>query len=571
MLTRTKKRVVLIAPLAVTAVVLSACGSSKSNGNTGNGGGGASPKVQSTALVTVSDLPKVTIAQEQAPTNFNDLTTDGNAAETLLIEEGVLPFAFRGQLNVTEDYDHNLFTDAPALTSSSPETVVYHINPDAKWSDGQPIDATDFQYVWETNNGKNPAYLSASSNGYANIKSVTGSDNNKTVTVVFSTPYSDWQGLFGPILPAHLLKPKGVAGFNTAMKNGLSVDGKPISGGPYIQQSYTTGDNLVLVPNPSYWGTKPHVQQVVFRFIEDTTQFPDAIKNGEVDLANPQPTADEVAKYKSNTASVTDVYPQLVFEHIDFNFKNPFLGQLPVRQAVATAIDRKALIAGTVGQFAPDTVPLGNHLILNTQVGYVDNSGSYGKGDAAAADKILEAAGYTKSGDYYAKDGKTLEFGITCKNGNPLRVAEEEIMQSQLKAAGIKLDIKNTDKSIGDFTSAHEYDIALFAWVGGPFVSANQSIYSTPPKGADTQNTQFYSNPQVDSMFNTAVADLDPKKQIDEYNAIDKLIWNDMATLPLFQKPGVLVYPTDLGNVFANPTQDGYSYNIADWGKKAAS
>jgi peptide/nickel transport system substrate-binding protein len=555
----------LSAPLAVMAVAIAACGSSSKSG-----GGATTPTAKASTVTTVTDVPKLTVAQEQAPSNFNDLTTDGNAAETLIIEEGVLPFSFRGQLDVTEDWDRNLFTDAPKLTSTSPETIVYHISPAAKWSDGVAIDATDFQYIYDTNNGKNPAYQSASANGYQNIQSVTGSDAGKTVTVVFAKPYSDWQGLFAPILPAHLLKPKGVAGFNTAMKGGISVDGKPISGGPYIQSSYKTGDNIVLTPNPAWWGPKPHVQQLVFRFIQDTTQFPTGVQNGEIDVANPQPTADEVQKYKQIPRVTTDVYPQLTFEHIDFNFKNPFLGQLPVRQAVATAIDQKSIIAGTIGQFAPDTVPLGSHLFMNTQKGYADNSGTYGKGDAAGAAKILEAAGYTKSGAYYAKGGKTLEFGITCKNGNPLRVSEEQLMQAQLKAAGIKLDIKNTDKSIGDFTAAHAYDIALFAWVGNPFVSSNESIYETPAKGATTQNTQFYSNPLVDTQFKAAVGELDPAKQIDEYNAIDKLLWTDVATLPLFQKAGVLVFPKTIANIQPNPTQDGFTYNVGLWGKTAS-
>ena len=360
-----------------------------------------------------------------------------------MLEEGVLPDTFRGQPNAAFGYDHDLLAAAPKVVRTSPETVVYRINPKAVWSDGVRIDASDFIYNWVSQNGADARYESAAGGtGYGNIQRVTGSGaHDQTVTVVFkkNQTFADYQSLFAPLLPAHLFDPRGTsaakaeANFNTGMYDGIRLGrGAPFSGGPYIQTAYTPGQSLTLSVNPRWWGAKPKVKHLVFRFIGDTSQFPAALKNGQLDAFNLQPTADLVTQTQAVSRIRSTLYSQLVFEHIDYNFRNPFLGDVLVRRAFSTAIDVKGIIAGTIGQFDPAIGPLGNRLFLNHQPGYVDNSGSYGKGDAAAADALLASDGYVKSGDYYAKNGQTLEVSITAKNGNPLRVVEEQIMQSQV-------------------------------------------------------------------------------------------------------------------------------------------
>ena len=102
--------------------------------------------------------------------------------------------------------------------------------------------------------------------------------------------------------------------------------------------------------------------------------------------------------------------------------------------------------------------------------------------------------------------------------------------------------------------------------MGGPALSGNSPIYETPAAGGSA-NTQFLSDPTVDSLLKRADANLSTASRIAEYNQADRQLWSDAATLPLFQKPALLAYPRDLGNVKANPTQDGFTYNVAAWGK----
>ena len=131
--------------------------------------------------------------------------------------------------------------------------MVYQINPKATWSDGVPISAQDFIYNWQAQSG-NPAYKDVggkaflpvgTAGGDSSIKSVTSSNNGKTATAVFSSPFSDWQSLYGagmPFAPAHIASK---VGFNNGFQTfGAAVQ---VSGGPYMIQSYAQGQDLVEV------------------------------------------------------------------------------------------------------------------------------------------------------------------------------------------------------------------------------------------------------------------------------------------------------------------------------------
>ena len=172
--------------------------------------------------------------------------------------------------------------ESAAVTSTSPQTVVYKLNPKAVWSDGTPITADDFIYNWQAQSG-NPAYTdvggqpydAASTAGYSQIASVVGSDpsggaacapgstadrnvglcpNGRTVTVTFKPSFADWRSLFTNIVPAHIAR---TVGWNT----GFTGPTQTISGSWFTIQSYNENQSLVLTRNPTYWGTPAKLQQ----------------------------------------------------------------------------------------------------------------------------------------------------------------------------------------------------------------------------------------------------------------------------------------------------------------------
>ena len=371
------------------------------------------------------------------------------------------------------------------------------------------------------------------------MESVKGSDNGKTVTVVFKTPFRDWKSMFASgnfILPSHYVKEQP-GGWNTGLdKNPENIP----SGGWFKVDNYTPGQSLTVVRNDKYFGQKSNLDSVVFRFLPESTTQPAALQNNEVDLIYPQPQLDQVTQVKALPDVTSQINFGPTFEHFDFNFKNEHLGDLKVRQAIAKGVNVEDLVNRTVKQFSDQAAPLGNRIYMTTQPDqYQDNFTEYGKGDTAAATALLEEAGYTKGGDgIYAKDGKKLSLRISTTAGNQLRETQEELFQAQMKEIGVDIKIANAEstKFFSDWLPNGNFDIANFAWVGSPFsISGSQASYIT----GSGSNYGAYSSKKVDDLFKQAMGEFDDAKATELGNQIDQQITADMATIPLYQKPAI--------------------------------
>jgi peptide/nickel transport system substrate-binding protein len=309
---------------------------------------------------------------------------------------------------------------------------------------------------------------------------------------------------------------------------------------------------------------------MVFRFLPESTTQPAALQNNEVDLIYPQPQLDQVQQVKALPDVNSEINFGLSFEHLDFNFKNEHLGDLKVRQAIATGINIQELVDRTVKQFSDKAQALGNRLWLTGQPHYQDHFSQYGKGDVAGAQKLLEDAGYTKGADgIYTKGGKKLSVRFSTTAGNKLRETQGELFQAQMKDLGIEIKIANVDstKFFGEWLPNGNFDIADFAWVGTPFaISSNRDVYRTGGGG----NYGSYSNKKVDQLFTQANGETEEAKSAELGNQIDQQLTADMATIPLYAKPTYLAVRDRFTNVGDNATQEGPFWNSGLWAQKAA-
>ena len=96
-------------------------------------------------------------ATTQLCDNYNTNHSDGNFAGCSYLMNGLLPGTFYTDAKGAFQIDKNYFTDIK-LTSKKPQTIVYTINPKAKWSNGKPISLADFVGYWKALNGSNEAY-----------------------------------------------------------------------------------------------------------------------------------------------------------------------------------------------------------------------------------------------------------------------------------------------------------------------------------------------------------------------------------------------------------------------------
>jgi peptide/nickel transport system substrate-binding protein len=572
---KVRKGVALLAPAVVVMMAAAACGGS-SSGNTNNGG-------------TSRTGGRLIYGYEtKFPGNLFPLISAGNSVAIAYMEIRVLP----GPTKFTPDFkvvpDLELLTAAPtAETKNGKQVVTYKLNPNAVWSDGQPIDAKDFEFSWKLQKSSDPAAGGCpeliSTTGYEQIASVEGADNDKTVTVTFSKPYADWQALFNQTLfPAHLMD-KGDAKANCAeVKTGWpTANGIPLSGGPWKidKANVDSGKQVItLVPNDKYWGEKPKLDQLIYQHIGNEAGVNvKALKSGEVQMIYPQPQLDLVKNIKALEPAITSkISFGLSFEHLDFNTRNQHLKDINVRKAIATAIDRPGLVAATVGQFDNRAQVDNNRFYVNNQPTYKDNSaGVYDKGDVPKAKQMLESAGYTLGPDgIYTKGGSRLSFDTITTVQNPLREQTIDVLTSQLKAAGIEIkkdldpDIFE-DKTKPKSLEAGGFDIALFAWVSSPLVSGNVSIYQSVKGDAQGQNYTHGNDPAVDDLLSQMTQEIDPTKQADLANQADTKLWSDMFTLSLYQKPTFLAWDSNYTGIDENSTNSGPLWKSEGFARKA--
>ena len=553
-------------------LVLSACGSGGSGSSTGN-------KSSSSTLADCATKPldcnsgdtkqggTITYTIEKTITTWN--VNDSNASfDFVEVLDGVLT---QGPFINTPDLKPTLNTDllvSAEQTSTSPQTIVYKIQPNAQWSDGTPITADDFVYAWQTQNGTDCKDCdAASTSGFDQMQSVTGSDNGKTVTVVYKKPYADWKGPFGNMYPAHIAKQHG--DLATSWK-WFTDNPPPVSAGPYIISAQDKNTSVTETPNPKWYGkVKPKLDKLVFRIITDQTQEVPALQNNEVQVIYPQPNPDIVSQVKQIQGVQSYLGKGLTWEHVDLNLKNTALADLKLRQAIFTAIDRKAVIDKTIGQFVPGAVPLNNHNFVPGQPGYKDTISSTGQGtgDVTKAKQILTDAKYTGVGTALkTPSGQDVKLRISYTQGNTLRQQTCELIQNELAGLGIPVTVVPI-ASLGKALSSGDFDMILFAWVGTPFnIAGAQQLWGS----TSDSNYGHWVNSQSDSLLSDAASQTDNAKAIDDLNQADQIMSNEAYNLPLFQKPTYLAEYSNIANLRDDATSTGPPYNVQAWGLRSS-
>jgi peptide/nickel transport system substrate-binding protein len=431
--------------------------------------------------------------------------------------------------------------DKAVQTATSPQTIEYHINPKAVWSDGTPITEKEFEGVWKSNNGTNKAFNIVSSTGYEQIGSVTQGATPQDVKVVYKTPFSDWKSLFSPLVPATLTDTP--QHFNKSWVNGPSV-----SGGPFkISSMDKTAKTITVTHNDKWWGKAPKLDKIQFIVLDQSAQAK-ALQSDQIDFVDIGSTVSTYALVKATPGVSIHKAGGPNWRHIDLGKSGP-LADVKVRQAVILSIDRqgdtKSLLAGLDW---PAQV-LNSHIWMNNQAQYKATCGDFCNRDPAKAASLLQEAGFTKGSDgFFAKNGKTLNLQFVISAGTKSQVDEAAIQQKAIESAGIKVTIKPVpdDPYFPDYITPGKFDLAIFTWIGTPFaISSSQSIYTT----TGGQNYSKIGTPEIDSLFKQAVSSLDDQKSVDLSYQIDTAIWTEGHSVPVYQRPDLVGSKTNLVNL----------------------
>lgn len=464
------------------------------------------------------------------PQNWNPLSAAGPTDGLTGVVDQVLPsvFTFGPSFNPTLN---TALVQSVMETSTSPQVLVYRINPKAIWSDGVPITGSDFVYDWQAQSGTGTdvggrPFTPVSRSGYDLIQSVAVSPSSPdTVTVTFSSPYPDWSALFRHLIPAHVAQSVGFdSGFTDPVAD-------LVSGGPYIVAGYSPSGFLRLVRNPSYWGPPASTLELDFRFVPDLQQLATSLQQGQISCAAVPANAGTLSALKAVKSLNVMVAPGSQYLDLEFRQSSGYLRDVTARAAITAAISRQAVISAAVGIADPGNPPLANRFLVPGEAGYT----AHGPPSPSGASHAPVSP---------------LKLGVDPTD--PVASAAAQTVAQELNVAGYSVSLVGL---------AATWDLAVRNKTLSPFVGDSMSTYLS----SSATNGDGISDAAIDALVDAAAAAEDGQRQtvIDE---VDQEAWVSYLDLPLFALPQAVVCQTDVVGVGPNSSPDGPAYDAASWG-----
>jgi peptide/nickel transport system substrate-binding protein len=430
--------------------------------------------------------------------------------------------------------------------------VTLKLKPDLKWSDGVPVTTKDLLFTWKV--GKDPASGFSNPNPWNRATSIDVIDDHTAVLHLdhVTVSYNQWDQLLPEHIEAPIYDKVGAGQYITQTAYNRAQTTPGLADGPYMITTYTSGQQIVFSPNPYWAGAKPGFKHIVIKLIENTAALQANLLSGDVDMVAGEGvglTIDQVIALRKQHPDQFDYIfkPSLTFEHIDLKIENPILADLRVRQALLYAADRETMVKKLFDGMQPVAATWVNPLNEN----FSKDTATYPY-NPAKAKELLKEAGWTPGPDGICRNAKgdRLSIPIDTTAGNRLRELQEQVLQSQWKAACIDVTIKNEPPRtlFGETLKQRTYDgMVMYAWSSGVTESPLQTLGSSmiPTKANNFAGSNYiaFSNPKMDADIAKADSELDPMKQKAIWAEMQQLYANDVPTVPLFFRAEAHVVP----------------------------
>jgi peptide/nickel transport system substrate-binding protein len=406
-------------------------------------------------------------------------------------------------------------------------TYIFHLKTGIKFSDGTPFSADDVK--WTLDRDRAPDAKGAQKQLFDNIASVDVVDP-ATVKVTLSKPQGDFAYDMG-WGDAVIVSSKSAATNLT----------KPIGTGPYQVGEWVKADHLTLVRNPNYSGTPPTLDKVTFRFISDPTAATNAMLAEDIDVFSAFPAPELVGQFKADPRFDVIIGSTQGETIVAMNNARPPLDNVKVREAIARAIDRNAIIEGAmfgygtpIGSFYPPSDPA-----------YIDLT-ALSSFDPAKSKQLLAEAGVKNL---------TLTFKVP-----PVSYARAAapIIQQELAGVGVKVNVINDEWAdwIGNvFGGTHDYDLTMITHV-------------EPDDYAAFGKPGYYINYKADALnalVDKLKATTDPKQQIAIRQDIQKQLAADFAAVYLFEFPNITIAKKGIKGLWADAPLPTIDLSAISW------
>src|SRR5882757_4852573 len=438
-------------------------------------------------------------------------------------------------------------------------TWVFHLRDGVKFHDGRPLEAEDVAYTIESLIDSAVGNLITAKAG--NFAAVDRAESRDRLTVVVKMKRPDSgllfnmsDGLFGVV-------PRG---------SGRDFGLHPVGSGPFRFVSAVQDKEVIVERNHDYWadaltagqtsalgdGIHPtlsqearkdgapgqRIERIRFTVVPDAITSALELKKGSADLASNVVTLDMVHTLEAEPNLKVESGPGSPVVYVTFNVTDPLLKNKRVRQAVACAIDRQAIVDAILrgqARLANTLLPTGHWAAaMNDELAQYPH-------DAVRAQRLLEEAGFP-----VGKGGVRLRLTIKTSTDETTRLMAA-VLQQQLRSTEIALEIRSAE--FGTFyadVTKGAFQIYALRWIGS---NEDPDIFryaygsgSFPPKGG---NRGRYSNARVDALLTDASASQDRAVRKADYVEVQKILAEELPGIPLWYPNNELVHTRRVVNV----------------------
>ncbi len=446
--------------------------------------------------------------------------------------------------------------------ASDSMSIVFHINPKARWHDGAPVRASDVRYsfglIRDSTVGSPIASL------VSNVDSVSVRDSlTAVVWYKHHVPEQFYDFVYQVVVvPEHILSNTPGAQLKSA-----DVTRRGIGSGQFRLAKWEPGVRLELVADTANYRGRPKVDRILFLVSPDYNAAATRFFSGEADVLEGL-RADLIPKMATDTTRRVIRFPSLNYSYLRFNAvdptapsrPHPIFGDRAVRRALSMAIDRRAMLRNvfdTIGHLAYGPFPTASSLADSTlsQLPY----------DTMQARALLNGAGWRVGPDgIRVKNGRRLEFALATPSSSAIRHQYAVLIQDALRRVGAAVRIDESD--FPSFTAgqlARTHDAEMGSYNPDPSVSALRQSWATAGIGGDGQNYGSYSNPVVDALIDSAMTSFDAARTEDfAHRAFNRII-QDAPAVWLYENPSMAGVARRIHTTRIRA--DGYWSGLADW------
>ncbi len=425
---------------------------------------------------------------------------------------------------------------AESLEHPDPLTYLARLRHGVRFHDGSPLTADDVAFTF--NQFLDPAFISPRKGGYRELQSVVARDPY-TVVFTLKQPFSSF--------PINLMMP--------ILKKGSGADARehPIGTGPYRFVRYAVDDRLELAANPDYWAGAPKNSGLIMKIVPDDVMRGLELKKGTLDMVVNDLAPDIVHQMRTDPRLQVVQGPGVDYQYIGLNLQDPKLKDARVRQALAYAIDRDAIVEYLRRGLAVPAVGMLSPLSWAA----APDLPNYAH-DPATAMALLDDAGLRDPDG----DGPAPRVTLTLKVSNTeFNRLQSSVIQQDLRKVGIDLDVRTYEFATlyADVLSGN-FQLFTLQWTAGALADPDilRRVFHSKQAPPDGFNRGRYSNPEVDAALDAAGDAQDPAQRLELFAQVQRLIARDVPYVSLWYKTNVVIAQRNLTGVHITPLADFY-------------